>query len=298
MDWSSFDWTGEWFLAGMVGLALLLIFWNTRMTSPRGAILGRWMRWLLMGYFGALLLQHFAMTDRPFWVAYLSAFFLWFMVETMYNWIAIDALSKSPLPLFPRYKENRSGDDWPNQKGFIVLREVIRKNGFQRRAALVAMVDETILIRTSVYENEDHTIRLQVVFLPTRNQRITACYSIVSVDEEGNRLITDNSYVPFGGFYPEEWHLERRPMTRSLANLLQRHRERMDSVGWDFAPFEVDPVDDLNHQQSVMERVNLELGFLTPLDEREEYGKITREGRYRVWKEVWFLSYFGVTRGY
>jgi hypothetical protein len=42
-----------------------------------------------------------------------------------------------------------------------------------------------------------------------------------------------------------------------------------------------------------LEKINTELGFLFPQAEREEFGKISHEGRYRVWKEYWMLSYFG-----
>jgi hypothetical protein len=35
-----------------------------------------------------------------------------------------------------------------------------------------------------------------------------------------------------------------------------------------------------------------------PHAEREDHGKISHEGRYRVWKEVWLLNYFGVAARY
>jgi hypothetical protein len=44
--------------------------------------------------------------------------------------------------------------------------------------------------------------------------------------------------------------------------------------------------------------VNTELGFLHGHQDREEYGKISKEGRYRVWKEIWLLNYLGRTVGY
>ena len=41
-----------------------------------------------------------------------------------------------------------------------------------------------------------------------------------------------------------------------------------------------------------------ELGFLHPHPEREDFGKITHEGRYRVWKEIWMLNYLGRSARY
>ena len=39
--------------------------------------------------------------------------------------------------------------------------------------------------------------------------------------------------------------------------------------------------------------MNTELGFLNPQGAREDHGKISNEGRYRVWKEIWMLNYLG-----
>ena len=47
-----------------------------------------------------------------------------------------------------------------------------------------------------------------------------------------------------------------------------------------------------------MEQINTELGFLLPHAEREEFGKITPEGRFRIWKEAWLLDYFGLSTRY
>ena len=47
-----------------------------------------------------------------------------------------------------------------------------------------------------------------------------------------------------------------------------------------------------------MERINTELGYLLPHADREEYGKITPEGRFRIWKEAWLLDYLGIASRY
>ena len=58
-------------------------------------------------------------------------------------------------------------------------------------------------------------------------------------------------------------------------------------------PWGGEPLNDLNAQQSELERINTELGFLLPHVEHEEHGRISHEGRYRVWKEMLTLDYFG-----
>jgi hypothetical protein len=50
---------------------------------------------------------------------------------------------------------------------------------------------------------------------------------------------------------------------------------------------------DVNEQQRILERLNTDTGFLVPRPRQEEEGKITSDGRYRLWKEMWTLAYLG-----
>ena len=110
--------------------------------------------------------------------------------------------------------------------------------------------------------------------------------------------MTDNLYIPFGGFYPESWHVERSPWRRSLAKLVARHEQRVLQTGETPQPWDISPFDDINQQQQQMEMINTQLGYLLPHAEREEYGKITPEGRFRIWKEAWLLDYLGIAGRY
>jgi hypothetical protein len=69
-------------------------------------------------------------------------------------------------------------------------------------------------------------------------------------------------------------------------------------VGAAVVPFETDPLADQNAVQSELDQLNTELGFLHPRSEREDLGKFTAEGRYRVWKEIWMLNYLGRSARY
>jgi hypothetical protein len=124
------------------------------------------------------------------------------------------------------------------------------------------------------------------------------CYSLSSVAADGLRIVTDNLYIPFGGFYPENWLVERRPWSRSLPRLLPRHRRRLSALQAPIAPLSTEPLADLNSTQHELDRLNTELGFLNPHNVREDHGKITQEGRYRVWKEIWMLNYLGRSARY
>ena len=273
-------------------LSLVLFALNQRQASPVIAIFVRWLRWLLFAFGGAFLLLVWGASTRPFWVLALVLFLVWFLVETVYNWAAIAALNQSPLPLFPRYVVNASGEEWPTHPRLLQVREWLRGHGYTQAQALKAEIGGGIYLRLSVYQDRAARTRVQVTFVPQANGAISVCYTLSSCTTDGLRCVTDNLYLPFGGFYPENWLVERRPWSRSLPRLLARHERRVAAAGG-FAPWTLEPVEDLNQQQFELDRLNTELGFLLPYDQREEFGKMTHEGRFRVWREVWMLNYFG-----
>jgi hypothetical protein len=221
-------------------------------------------------------------------------FLLWLLAETLYNWLAISALSLSPAPLFPRFSVNQSGEEWPTHPQLLRLRDWLRKQGFKPVQALQAEVGPGIKVRGSFYQNATATVRLQVLFLPQAGGTITVCHALSTQTASGHRYVTDNLSLPFGGyFYPESWLVERSLWRRSLPSLVARHQARLAEAGEAGEPWKDDPLTDINAQQRELERINTELGFLFPPTEREEHGKITQAGRYRVWKEYWLVNYFG-----
>jgi hypothetical protein len=274
-------------------LSVLLVRINQRLASPVLAIADRWLRWLIFPVVGAWACRYLEIIDRPVWVIAIAGFLVWFLVETLYNWLEIAALSLSPFPLFPRYSINSSGEEWPIQPKFLKIREWLRAQGFRQIQALKAEISGDIYLRVSVYQDEAALLRVQVTFLPQNNGAIDVCYALSSTTIDGSRYVTDNLYIPFGGFYPENWFVDRRPCCRSLPRLLALHRARIASMGRGLVPLTVDPMADLNDTQSELDRVNTELGFLNPRGAREDHGKISNEGRYRVWKEIWTLNYLG-----
>ena len=150
-----------------------------------------------------------------------------------------------------------------------------------------------ISLRMHVFLSEDNKTRIQILFIPQRSGAVSMWYTILSQTVEGSRYQTDNTFLPFGGFYPENWYLDRRPLVRSFSGLFKAHRRRIENTKEVFVAWDEEVIDDVNQQQSTLERVNTDMGFLFPINLRDEYGKITWEGRYRVWKEIWMLNYFG-----
>lgn len=287
-------------LAIVVGgcVSILTSYLNRTFASPVMAIVNRWLRWISFSLAIAWLTEFWGWSGRPFWILAVTAFLLWLICETLYNWLAISALSQSPIPLFPKFLVNASGEEWPAVKRIIVVRDWLRKNRYSQVQALLADIGNGIHLRVSVYQDPAAKIRVQVLFIPINATGVTVCFSVSSQTEAGLRYTTDNLFLPFGGFYPENWHVERTPWTRGLPRLIARHERRLASDSQTIVPWNTDPLSDLNDQQLDLDRLNTELGFLFPHAMREEYGKMTFEGRYRIWKEVWFLNYLGLPQRY
>lgn len=284
----------------LVAMAISMVLFqvNHRCASPVLAIVNRWLRWLIFAFGAAYVCRDFSIINRPYPVLVAVFFLAWFLAETLYNWLAIHALSVSPLPLFPRYAANQSGEEWPTQPRLLKVRDWLRQHGFKQIQALKAEVGGGAYLRISIYQDESAATRLQVMFLPQANGTITACYEVTTLLADGRRLVTDNLYTPFGGFYPENWQVDRVPWRRGLPCLIARHRARVSAAGSSVEPWLDDPMVDLNSQQNELDRLNTELGFLHPYHERDDLGKITHEGRYRVWKEIWMLEYLGRSTRY
>lgn len=285
------------FLLPLCIITLGLHLLNTRVASPIVSIANRWVRWLLFSGSVAYVAGVFGWSGRPFWAVAGMAFIAWFMLESIYNWAAIRALSLSPQPLFPRFTVNTGGDEWPTQRRLFWIRDWLRAGRFTQTQALKAEIAPGAFLRVSVYQNPEALDRIQIAFIPHANSAVSLCCTVSTNTDDGMRYVTDNLYLPFGGFFPENWRVDRCPWVRSIPKLVEHHRERLRRDGVTSVPWGIDPLDDLNKQQSQLEVVNTELGFLAPHSDREENGKLTPEGRYRVWKEVWMLNYLGRTVG-
>ena len=90
----------------------------------------------------------------------------------------------------------------------------------QNRRIFVESANRWVSLRVSIYHDAQANVRVQVTFIPQANGAISVCYAVTSVGADGSRYLTDNLYIPFAGFYPENWFVERAPWRRSLPRLL------------------------------------------------------------------------------
>lgn len=259
------------------------------------SILNRWLRWIVFSLMMAALSTKFGWTGRPFLSIAIIAFLAWFLLESIYTWIMVSALSRSPIPLFPKFQANSKGDEWPAQRKFIAIRDWLRNNGYKKLESVKAENEDSI--RSTIYQDEQGIVRLQVLFFLQRAGNVTVCYLLSSKSVNGDYYLTDNVFHPFGGFYPENWDIVRKPLVRSLERIVRIHRRRLKGQEL-FLWSDENALDDINRQQHMLEQINLQSGFLIPHHQQEEFGRLTKEGRYRIWKEILLLNYFGITVGY
>ena len=279
-------------------LSLTLSWAAVRRGSPILALLGRWVRWLFLSTLMGGSLYVFGWTAYSLPILLLVALLTTFLIETAYNWVAISALSHSSLPLFPRFDESDRGGEWPSTPTYIGLREWARREGYVKKQSLMAQVEDEVLMRLTVYEDAAQTTRLHILLLPNPRGEPAACLTLYSATRSGEVVITDNIFLPFGGFYPENWNVERRPWIRSVEKLLARHRERLDALAEQLLPFTLEPLEQLNEDQQMIEQVNRELGFLHNRTEEAENGRLSPGGKARLWQEMWTLSYLGLPLRY
>ncbi len=287
------------FLLGLLLVSLFLSYANLKWELPLLKVINRWGRWILGSCVLAAFATELQWTDRPFWLIALVAFLVWFLLETMYNWLIISALSRSPIPLFPRFQLNQDGDEWPATKQFVLLRDWLKSQGFNKLESIKAVLDETIAIRSSIYQNEENSVRCQILFFPTRASKILVAFILSTQTEDGEMVVTDNVFLPYGGYYPENWFIRRKPLLRSLPQLIKFHKKRLEKWQVKVKQWGTDAsLEELNSQQLLLEQTNFQSGFLLPREYQEEHGRITMDGRYRLWKEIWLLNYLGTAMHY
>jgi len=219
------------------------------------------------------------------------------LLVTIAAWFRVKGFSFEDIPLFPSYFRNEESGEWPTSADHISLREWIRKQGFRQVEFLGAYPFPETFIREYHFDSKDGRTRLCVSFIPKGIKQLCVSHAASSISADGVRYVTDNAFAPYGGLYPDNWIVDRKPLRRSVAKLLERHQRRIETSGKEFSPWIDLPLEDVKEQHRLLEKANRDNGILNPRSNWEEYGRFSQEGCYRMWKEILLLHYFGmVTR--
>jgi hypothetical protein len=286
----------QWLLqANLLLASVFVLIWifNGRVSSPLLGVVARWLRWAVVSVALGTLAYVLEWVERPLPVLIAVAAVVFLMAETVRNWMITGMMSRSELPLFPRYRGTQAGDEWPADSRVLRLRSWLRGRGFVFTQGFVAELSAEIAIRGSIYHDPARRLRVQVVFLPQPGGRWFPTLSLMSLLPDGTQVITDNSVVPFGGFFPDGYEVRRLPLMRSPEKLLARHQRRLKARGGESLAQPEDAIAALNAFQTELESVNLEMGVTLPRAQHEEHGRLSWEGRYRLWREIWMLEYLG-----
>lgn len=268
--------------------------WNLRQPHPLRALINRWARWLLFSLVGAFILDQFADGTRPFAVWWTISFLGWFLGESILTWMAVKSLSFSQFPLFPRFEVPPEDSTLPADAEFLHLRDQLKKAGFSRKQTLRADLPRGLRVQLMVYLTEDDFHKLQVFLIPHPTGASLTCFSVFSKNAQGEVWVTDNIFLPFGGFYPPRWRMQRFPLRRSFESIWSIHQRRIKQSKSDWVPWDDEWLSAINEEQRNIEKLNEEAGLILPYSYREEHGLLSVEGRYRLWKEIWLMNYFGM----
>lgn len=270
--------------------------------TPMRLVCMRWVRWGLFALAFASLFYWVAGALSPetsfsFSRLIFAGALVWLVYDGGYTWLIIGAISRSETALSPHFRT----DDmpvWPNQPVFFGLKDSLRAGKWQEVGAFRADVAGVEALRVRTFIEPEATVRAHLYLLIQPAGGVTWSVSFESLTDDQQRLLTDNLFLPYGGFYPEDWHVARKPWVRSFDRLLALHKKRMVAAQATWQTLGAESCEEINAQQRALEKVNLEMGFLNEPKWREEAGFITRAGRYRLWKEILKLNYFGRTRAY
>ena len=287
------------FVSKELTLLLLAVYCLSHILSKQLPIriirlFSHWARWLTFACAFSLMLTFFEWSNRADWVHFISGLAAWFILETLYYKISIHMLNISEMDLFPKYKNDTNENLWPINKEVLKIKDLLSEEGFKEEETLKAEIIAHLVIRQAVFLDEARKVRLNVLFIPNAKNEIKLFYSLFSHKTSGEYLLTDNQNMPFGGYYPDHWTVNRYPISHSLKKLLKKHREAMSESEGEWTELEGDIRTKTNRLQWELEKKNREMGFLNEPN-REDNQQISSEGCFRIWIEMWLLAYFGKT---
>jgi len=287
------------FVSKELTLLLLAVYCLSHILSKQLPIriirlFSHWARWLTFACAFSLMLTYFEWSNRADWVHFISGLAAWFILETLYYKISIHMLNISEMDLFPKYKNDTNENLWPINKEVLKIKDLLSEEGFKEEETLKAEIIAHLVIRQAVFLDEARKVRLNVLFIPNAKNEIKLFYSLFSHKTSGEYLLTDNQNMPFGGYYPDHWTVNRYPISHSLKKLLKKHREAMSESEGEWSVVEGDIRTKTNRLQWELEKKNREMGFLNEPN-LEDKQQISSEGCFRIWIEMWLLAYFGKT---
>ena len=290
---------GVVYLIGVI-LVFVTLIWSLNrlqrsLPSPVNKLIVRWIRLVIIAGFAAIIFKFTFFGGVAYWRLFIMGFLAWIFIDSGYLWLYILAWDKSELPLFPSVREVERVD-WPANTRFFLIKDWIRENNYQEIGCFHYLYEDEILQQLVVFESPDRTVRLQVIIVTDVTGVILDQIVFSSITDSGQVIITDNVFMPYGGVYPENWNVSRYPAIRKIQKIAQNHSASIVADGkLCCVKYEDEAKVWIQDMQNDLERENVLAGILNDRRDRNEYGKMTGEGRYRIWKELLLLNYFSIS---
>jgi hypothetical protein len=281
---SLFSLVGWYLLNGLLG----------SVPSPVLKLLIRWTRLLLVGCFIGVVLFWIGMTGIPLWRLVLIGGLVWLLCESLYLWVFIFVWDRSEIPLFPELVEKETSE-WPANKRFLFIKDWVREHGYREVASMDYRFDGHTLQQSVVFLSPDETIRMQVMITPDANGVLLDQVVFWSETADGKLVLTDNVFMPFGGTFPDSWKVQRFPLIRKTGQLADKHGSLVSKLETTLVGNPSSPLEWVKKRQQELEEHNRACGYLNERVNQPDYGKLTGEGRYRLWKEMMVLNYLGLS---
>lgn len=280
-----------------LGLSLFFLVTVTyagmHVRSLHYTILLRWIRWIAIGVaFGSMLKLSIA-PRSPYGLLVVTSCAFWFLFETFFTWRRVNRLRRVPMPFFPHFDELTAENIWPNSPSWRTSRDFLLKNGFHFEMLLKADFAGSLWLLCPVFCSEDRKTRMVVKFQASGGQTLHGVFTLYSITQKGQIILTENNPGVYGGYYPNHWNVLRRPLLQRLRPLLALHAHRVS--GQPLRPLEISALEENNDLQRQLREENLSRSFVIPAEQSQNQLQLSLDACYRIWLEIWLLRYFGRT---
>jgi|GEM_PF-3181626 len=279
-------------LAALFAASLCVSYANAKFfVSPRLFVISRILRLLAGGLAIGWFLRMLAVPDGQILMLAAGGCLIYLLFESALYWLELKSANLDRPSLFARFAEVPSA--WSPEARFLKLKREIEKEGFSKCGASAAVLGDGVSILSTGFISQDRKTLLNVSFLPFAAAAYAVASSAVSFARDGGEVYyTDGVFMPFGLSFPPNYKVRRLPLGgANPLKLLRKHAKLVKGAA--LAEISETPLEIQNKIYADIEAQASADGLLNAPSDRDEYGVLSSEGLYRVWKSIFTLNYLG-----
>ncbi len=262
---------------------------DSRFQSPFLWTIDRWLKLALFSLATACVLK-FSLGFENFAASAAVGALVYFGLESLLFWLNISIVSDDDSPLFAPYSETDSA--WRPEKKFLDMKRSIESRGFSKSGSFKSGIGrEECKFFLTTFDSSDKKIRLSVKFVPFGKAWLNV-FIAESFAGDGTVFRTEANFIPFGLAFPKNYDAARFPLETNPVRLLKKHESRVEKSGKKIAGLPENPLEWINGELNNIERENVARGFINDRYKASEFGKLTPEGKNRLWWDAVITAYF------